>query len=159
MLPERRINITLAATVAALLPGSGFPSDLHVSCRGRPMNPQNILIVSARPTAGLRLWPNRFTPDFAATDEAAIELVQRQSFDAIVIDTTDPELLAAKLQALLPILRPEVPLFRFEGDGTPAIQETVQEHFRRERNARIRKLVVFNENPSSLDPLPAFSAN
>ncbi|RYY86404.1 MAG: hypothetical protein EOO15_14540 [Chitinophagaceae bacterium] len=123
------------------------------------MNTQKILIVTARLDA-ITSWPAQYETVFAPNDEAAIELAQRQDFAAVVLDGTDPELHTAKLRAILPILLPDAALFNYEGEGEAPVQALVSEHFRRERNARIRRFVVLDEiNVDSWTTPPAFSAN
>lgn len=123
------------------------------------MNTRSILIVSGQP-GSLAGWPAPFEAVVAATDEAAIELAQRQLFEAIVIDATDEALHGAKLRAILPILQPEAALFQHSEAAATPVQTTVQEHFRRLRNERIRRYLVLDsvQQANAAAP-PAFSAN
>lgn len=123
------------------------------------MNTRKILIVTARPEA-VKSWPSQYETVFASNDEAAIELAQRHPFEAVVLDGTDPAMNNAKLRAILPILLPEIALFQDAGRPGASVQTEVQEHFRRERNDRIRRYVLLDEIDASngANP-PAFSAN
>lgn len=120
------------------------------------MNTRNILIVSAHP-GSLSQWSAAYDTVVAPTDEAAIELAQRQHFEAIVIDDTDAQLHGAKLRAILPILQPDAAFFHYE-QGAP-VQTAVQEHFRRQRNERIRRFVVIGDGYAADEATPGFSAN
>ncbi|GAB4092740.1 hypothetical protein [Flaviaesturariibacter terrae] len=123
------------------------------------MNTRKILIVSARPQ-GIASWPAQYETVVAPTDESAIELAQRQDFEAIVLDGTDPEVHGAKLRAILPILQPEAALFEHSGSADTPVQSVVQEHFRRLRNDRIRQYLVLDElDARNWSEPPAFSAN
>ncbi|RYY60466.1 MAG: hypothetical protein EOO12_15255 [Chitinophagaceae bacterium] len=122
------------------------------------MNTRKILIVSAHREA-LERWPSYYEPVFAETDESAIEVAQRQPFEAIVLDGTDPEVHSAKLRAILPILQPEAALFNYEGAPEATVQADVQEYFRRQRNARIRRFIVLDNAGSDWTVPPEFSEN
>ena len=122
------------------------------------MSNRTILIVSAHREA-LESWPSYYDTVFAATDEGAIELAQRQSFEAIVLDSTDPQLHQGKLRAVLPILQPDAVLFHYGGASEAPVQAAVQEHFRRQRNARIRQLVILDNTNTDWSVPPEFSAN
>jgi hypothetical protein len=124
------------------------------------MNAKKILIISASDPADMGAWPAGFETVCASGDEAAIELAQQQAFEAIVIDGADADLHVRKLLAIMPILQPDAALFRFRADAATSLQADVQEHFRRLRNERIRRYMVFGDMPAFNGPeLPSFSAN
>jgi len=94
------------------------------------------------------------------TDEKAIEISQRQGFDAIVIDYSDININHKKLSAILPILLPEVQLFSYNGEAHDALEARVHAYFVQKRNERIKRwLVLSNTTPNNFQTLPAFSAN
>jgi hypothetical protein len=123
------------------------------------MKAKNILIISAREATEWGTWPAGYEAVFANGDEAAIELAQQHAFEAIVIDGTDAVLHHLKLNAILPILQPDAALFRYSGNKGQSLQAEVQEHFRRERNARIRRYLVLDSASFNGPELPHFSAN
>ncbi|TCJ13293.1 hypothetical protein EPD60_12945 [Flaviaesturariibacter flavus] len=124
------------------------------------MNAKRILIITASDPACMGAWPSGYETVCASGDEAAIELAQQQAFAAIVIDTSDAALHQRKLDAILPILQPDTPLFRYRTGARTPVPAAVQEHFRQERNARIRRYLVLDDlEPYNGPELPAFSAN
>jgi hypothetical protein len=124
------------------------------------MNAKKILIITASDPARIGSWPSGYETVCASGDEAAIELAQQQAFAAIVIDSSDEALHQRKLDAILPILQPDAPLFRFQAGAPTPVPDAVHEHFRRERNARIRRYLVLDDlKPFNGPELPAFSAN
>lgn len=126
------------------------------------MTAKRILIVSSINHDKLGEWTQLKNAETITTDtdEKAIEISQRQGFDAIIIDYSDININHKKLSAILPILLPEVQLFSYNGEGQEALEARVNAHFIKKRNERIKRWLVLNDNtPKNFQTLPAFSAN
>lgn len=126
------------------------------------MTNKRILIVSGINHEKLGDWTQLKNAETIVTDtdEKAIEISQRQSFDAIVIDYSDLNINHKKLSAILPILLPEVQLFSYNGETHDALEARVHAYFVQKRNERIKRwLVLSNSIPQNFQTLPAFSAN
>ena len=94
------------------------------------------------------------------TDEKAIEISQRQGFDAIVIDYSDLNINHKKLSAILPILLPEVQLFSYNGEPAESLEARINAYFIKKRYERIKRFLILNDaTPISQQPLHFFSAN
>lgn len=126
------------------------------------MTNKRILIVSGINHEKLGDWTQLKNAETIVThtDERAIEISQRQGFDAIVIDYSDTNINHKKLSAILPILLPEVQLFSYNGEGHEALEARVHAYFVQQRNERIKRWLVLNNSvPDNFQTLPAFSAN
>ena len=126
------------------------------------MTNKRILIVSGINHEKLGDWTQLKNAEtiLIDTDEKAIEISQRQGFDAIVIDYSDININHKKLSAVLPILLPEVQLFSYNGEAHDALEARVNAYFIKKRNERIKRLLILNDStPRSGQTLPAFSAN
>lgn len=124
------------------------------------MNTKNILIVSDRLAApDVNSW-QEFKASFVSTDEAAIEMVNRQSFDMAVIDHTSAGINRKKLSAVLPLLREGMELVGYEGESLAVLKNRIKAVFTRQKNERIRRYLVLDATEMNLDhPAFPFSAN
>jgi hypothetical protein len=129
------------------------------------MSTKHLLIVSDPNTneKAVDLWKvlsKNFEITLVNTDERAIELANRQHFDMAVVDTATAGVDFKKLAAVLPILRNEIALFRYEGEAASALEEKLKAVFRQKRNERIKRfLILDSSSPAGLNSLPSFSAN
>ena len=93
-------------------------------------------------------------------DEKAIEIAQQQTFDVIVINCNDARLNHKKLMAVFPILQPEVKIITLQGEAIDAVEAEIAAYFIKQRNDRIRKMLVLNDDAlKGQQGLPTFSAN
>lgn len=128
------------------------------------MNAKQILIVSdLKRENGLLLWNDlakTFETTLVETDEKAIELANRQHFDLALIDNSSPEIDFKKLSAVLPILRAEIELVRYEGEPLSELEVKLKDVFIKKRNERIKRFLVLDSSATKKwNGLPLFSAN
>jgi CheY-like chemotaxis protein len=128
------------------------------------MSTKQILIVSdVKADKGLLLWDDlakTFETTVVETDEKAIELANRQHFDLALIDNSSSEIDFKKLSAVLPILRSEIELVRYEGEPLGELEAKLKDVFIKKRNQRIKRFLVLDSSvPVTWKNLPAFSAN
>jgi hypothetical protein len=127
------------------------------------MNKKNVLVVSNQQDENsLSSWAgieHPFHVSHVSTDEAAIELFQRELYDMVVVDGTDESIDARKLQAVLPILQEDVTLLPYKGETVTQLQDNVEAVFNAKRYQRIKRMLMLE--PSVPNPLtiPPFSLN
>lgn len=125
------------------------------------MNTTNILIVSDNrlSAADIHGWKG-FETFFSGTDETAIEIVNRQPFDMVVIDHTSPYINAKKLSAVLPLLCEGIEIVHYDGEPLSVLKNKIATVFARQKNERVRRYLVLDATEMHLDqPLFPFSAN
>jgi CheY-like chemotaxis protein len=128
------------------------------------MNIKQILIVSdLKNENGLLHWNDlskTFETTLVETDEKAIELANRQHFDLALIDNRSTGIDFKKLSAVLPILRTEIKLVRYEGEPLSELELKLKDVFIKKRNERIKRFLVLDSSaPKKWNGLPGFSAN
>lgn len=129
------------------------------------MSTKQLLIISDPNTneKALDLWKGlskNFETTLVNTDERAIELVNRQYFDMAVIDMASAGVDYKKLAAVLPILRDEIALLRYEGETINALEQKLKAVFTQKRNERIKRFLILDSSSmGGLNSLPSFSEN
>jgi len=129
------------------------------------MSTKQLLIISDPNTneKALDLWKElskNFETTLVNTDERAIELVNRQYFDMAVIDTAAEGVDYKKLAAVLPILRDEIALLRYEGETINELEQKLKAVFTQKRNERIKRFLILDSSSvGGLNSLPSFSEN
>lgn len=87
------------------------------------------------------------TPDdvhisFVHAGEDAIEVVQRQSFDLILLDEkTDPGQLR-KMKAILPFLTPETEIMKYVSKNFDELKSLIRHFFIQQQQSRLARIVV-----------------
>lgn len=108
----------------------------------------------------LKALSKNFETTLVNSDERAIELVNRQHFDVAVLDVSMADVDYKKLAAVLPILRNEIALLRYEGETVSELEQKLKMIFTQKRNERIRRfLILDSSSQGGLNSLPSFSAN
>ena len=128
------------------------------------MNKKNVLIVSNKlgEKNSLEQWienPHPFHLHIVNSEESAIEVCQQYFFDVAVIDTTDTEINARKLHAVLPILQESLALLPYEGETSGELNEDIEAVFNAQKYKRIQKMLMLEPSVSAFSNLPSFSLN
>lgn len=115
------------------------------------MNKKNILVVASQGTNNTELlsWyenAEQYNITLAGSDERAIELAQRQSFDLVLADSTDRSIDVKKLQAVLPILNQEVQLVTYTGESVELLDEKISTVFDQKKAERIQRLLILDSS-------------
>ena len=95
---------------------------------------------------------------FTDSDERAIELFQKQSFDLVIADAGHAASFK-KLNALMPILNEEAELICHEGETGIELDQKIKLVFERKKAERMKRLLVLDSTIDTKDDLFSFSAN
>lgn len=128
------------------------------------MSNKNVLVVSNQKDGknSLGSWADIAHPfhvSHVSTDEAAIELFQREPYDMVVVDGTDETIDARKLQAVLPILQEDVTLLPYKGETITQLQDNVEAVFNAKKYQRIRRMLMLEPMVPNPLVMPPFSLN
>jgi len=129
------------------------------------MSKRSILVISTQQgnkESALSTWsgiPHPFHLDIASTDEAAIELFQKQDFDMVVVDCTDSNIDHKKLNAVLPILQEDATLLTYQGETEKELEDNVEAVFNAKRFQRIQRMLMLEPSVNTSFNLPPFSLN
>jgi len=129
------------------------------------MSKRSILVISTQQDnkeSALSTWsgiPHPFHLDIASTDEAAIELFQKQDFDMVVVDCTDSNIDHKKLNAVLPILQEDATLLTYQGETEKELEDNVEAIFNAKRYQRIQRMLMLEPSVNTSFNLPPFSLN
>ena len=125
------------------------------------MTKKSILIVSGSNTGQLAgvLDESKFITAQANSDEAAIELANQRDFDAVLIDVTSELEARTKLNAILPVLQPEIVIVSYNSTNTKDIQLRLLAALKQKRNERMKGFRIMDAQQGPLADLPLFSAN
>jgi arsenate reductase-like glutaredoxin family protein len=129
------------------------------------MSKRSILVISTQKDnkeSVLSTWsgiPHPFHLDIASTDEAAIELFQKQDFDMVVVDCTDSNIDHKKLKAVLPILQEDATLLTYQGETEKELEDNVEAVFNAKKFQRIQRMLMLEPSVNTSFNLPPFSLN
>ncbi len=129
------------------------------------MSKKSILVISTQQDnkeSTLSTWsdiPHPFHLDIALTDEAAIELFQKQDFDMVVVDCTDSNIDHKKLKAVLPILQEDATLLTYQGETEKELEANVEAVFNAKKFQRIQRMLMLEPSVNTSLNLPPFSLN
>src|SRR5689334_10850680 len=129
------------------------------------MNEKQILVVSGTGLDNQELidWMNqneKFELTYVQSDEQAIELFHQLSFDLVVVNSTVNKMDYRKLNAVLPILDPEVELLAYQGESASELSKRIKTLFEKKKLERLKNFLVLDSSQdANWAGLPKFSAN
>ncbi len=128
------------------------------------MNKKNVLVVSnlQQKENSLSEWTGEVHPfhvNIVDKDETAIELLHLMRFDMVVVDGTDKNIDAKKLNAVLPILQENITVLHYQGETAEQLENNVQAIFEAKRYQRLKRMLMLDQSVRTSWTLPAFSLN
>jgi hypothetical protein len=126
---------------------------------------KNILIVmnADKGENNLNAWVKEnttFNLSFVSTDERAIELFNRQTFDMVIVDGMDEDIAFKKINAILPIFQKETLLINYEGESSAQLNEKVKLAFEKRKTKRVLRLLILDSTKKQeSNGITPFSAN
>ena len=116
------------------------------------MNKKNILVVAKQGVnneALLNWYENAeaYNLTLAGSDERAIELAQRQTFDLVLADSTDLSIDIKKLKAVLPVLDQEADLITYTGESVELLNEKISTALEQKKAERFQRFLILDESP------------
>src|SRR5215213_4662939 len=112
-------------------------------------NKKQILVVTNKPSMseGLNNWAlKNATHDlkFADSEERAIELCNRQSFELVVLDHTGEDAAFRKLFVVLPILCEEIAFVSYNGEEEKVLERKVKTLENRKKAERMKRFLILD---------------
>lgn len=123
------------------------------------MKTKRILIVSGLDAAQWSFLDANYETSLVNDVETAIELAQRQGFDAVIGDTASDELNPRKLKAIVSILQPETLFYIASGSNEEAVLGGLKNLFDQQKLERVKRYLVLDSSQTAFRQLPAFSLN
>jgi hypothetical protein len=127
-------------------------------------NKKQILVVTTKPamSEGLNNWAVKnaiHDLKFADSEERAIELCNRQSFELVVLDHTGTDAAFRKLFVILPILCEEIAFVSYNGEEEKILERKVKSLENKKKAEKMKRFLILDStNPDAEDPI-GFSLN
>lgn len=128
------------------------------------MNKKSVLVVANQPDQQhvLSAWTSVAHPfhvNIVGNDEAAIELLHKERYDMVVVDSTDNNINDKKLQAVLPILQEDVTVLDYKGESITELEDNITAVFEAKKFQRLKRMLMLEPPVQSAFNLPRFSLN